>query len=74
MKLTYFPDVDVLNIDLSDATGTDAEEVDEHVIFDYDAEGRILSIEIHHARRRVDLECLRQSALFEVEEQDPVNV
>ncbi len=55
MKLSYFPDTDSLYIDLSDAPSIESREVSEGVVFDYDACGNLVGIDIDHASRRVDL-------------------
>lgn len=54
MKVTYDPEVDVLRIILRD---TSIEESDEHqpgIVFDYDAKGDVVGIEILGASKRVE--------------------
>lgn len=56
MSIQYFPDSDMLAITLSSAPATGGvSEVVEGVLFSYDEEDRLVSIEIDAARKRVDL-------------------
>ena len=54
MKLSYDPEVDVLSIRLNDSTVFESDEDKPGVILDYDAEGRVVGIEILDASKRVD--------------------
>ena len=56
MQVRYYPEVDMLNIDLSTAPGADAEEVSEGFLFTYNEEGLVVGIEVDQASKRVDLE------------------
>ena len=46
MKLSYFPDVDSLYLDLAGKTGSDVVEVTENVVMDVDENGRPVGIQI----------------------------
>ena len=53
MKVTYDKEVDILNIELSDAVIEESDEDKPGVILDYDTEGNIVSIEILVAHQHV---------------------
>jgi uncharacterized protein YuzE len=53
MKVTYSADVDVLRILLSDAPIAESSEEKPGVIFDYDAGGQVVGIEILNASQQV---------------------
>jgi len=55
MKLAYHAETDSLYIDLSEHPSVDSREVSEAVVLDYDAEGRIVGIDIDHASRQAQL-------------------
>jgi uncharacterized protein YuzE len=55
LKLNYYPDTDSLYIDLSSKPGTESREVSEGVILDYDADGKLVGIDIDNASRKLDL-------------------
>ena len=56
MSIHYFPDSDMLAINLSSAPAKGGvSEVVEGILFSYDEEDRLVSIEIDAARKRVDL-------------------
>jgi len=63
MKLSYDPDTDSLYIDLSERPGTDAQEIVDGMVVDFDAEGRPVGIDIQHASRDLDLSTLETKAL-----------
>ncbi len=63
MKFHYFHDTDSLYIDLSDKTSVDSKEVAQGVVLDFDAEGRLVGIDIDHASKTVDLSRLDAQAL-----------
>ena len=54
MKVTYSPDVDVLRILFSEAEIEESDEDKPGVILDYDAEGRIVGLEILDASGHVE--------------------
>lgn len=58
MKLHYDIATDSLYIDLADRPGVDSDEVADGVVLDFDAEGRLVGIDIEHASQRVDMERL----------------
>lgn len=58
MKLNYYPETDSLYIDLSDRPSTESREISEGVVLDYDAEGRLVGIDIDNAGNKVDLQKL----------------
>jgi uncharacterized protein YuzE len=53
MKTIYDPDADALYVRFADAAVVESEEVSEGVVLDYDAEGRIVAIEVLEARRHL---------------------
>lgn len=55
MRFHYYPDTDSLYIDLADKASTQSEEVAPNVVLDFDAEGRLVGIDIDHATTLVDL-------------------
>ena len=54
MRVAYDEEVDVLTITLSGAPVADSDEVQPGVIFDYDAAGSTVGIELLDASQRVD--------------------
>ena len=54
MKVTYDAETDTLTVLLRDAPARVSEEEKSGVILDYDAEGRLIAIEILDASARVD--------------------
>jgi uncharacterized protein YuzE len=63
MKLNYFPETDSLYIDLSERTSIDSKEISEGVVLDYDADGKLVGIDIDNASNKVALEKLTLSKL-----------
>ena len=55
MKLNYYPDTDSLYIALSPNPSADSSEVAEGVVLDFDADGRIVGIDIDNATHKLDL-------------------
>ena len=53
MKTIYDPDADALYVRFADAAVVDSEEVSEGVVLDFDAEGRIVAMEVLEARRHL---------------------
>ena len=53
MKVTYDQEVDILNIELSDAEIEESDEDKPGVILDYDVDGNVVSIEILDASKRM---------------------
>ncbi len=59
MKLSYDREADVLTIVLRQGDYSESDEVRPGVVFDYDAHGRLLRIELLYAsRQNIDLESL----------------
>jgi uncharacterized protein YuzE len=63
MKLSYFADTDSLYIDLADRPAVDSREVSDGVVLDFDAEGRVVGIDIDHASRSVAFDRLVLQAM-----------
>ncbi len=68
MKFRYYPETDSLYIELSDAPGACVREVAPGVVLDFDAEDRLVGIDIDHASTianlsRLDVESLPVSSL-----------
>jgi uncharacterized protein YuzE len=55
MKLNYYPEPDSLYIDLSERTSIESREISEGVVLDYDAEGKLVGIDIDNASAKVDM-------------------
>ena len=55
MKLNYYPDTDSLYIALSPNPSADSNEVTEGVVLDFDADGRLVGIDIDNASHKLDL-------------------
>lgn len=55
MKLNYHPDTDSLYIALSPNPSADSNEVAEGVVLDFDANGRLVGIDIDNASHKLDL-------------------
>lgn len=53
MKVRYDPEADALYLRLADASVTDSEEVRPGIVLDFDADGRVVAIEILDAREHV---------------------
>ena len=63
MKISYYPDTDSLYIDLSEQQSAESREISEGVVLDYDAEGRLVGIDIDNASNKVELKKLTLSKL-----------
>jgi uncharacterized protein YuzE len=63
MKISYYPDTDSLYIDLSEQPGAESREISEGVVLDYDAQGRLVGIDIDNASKKVELKKLILSKL-----------
>ncbi len=55
MKISYYPDTDSLYIDLSERPSSESREISEGVVLDYDAQGRLVGIDIDNASKKVEL-------------------
>jgi len=61
VKIAYYPEDDVIYIDLQDKPSTESEEVAPGIVVDFDENGSPVGIEISNASRKVrfqDLEIL----------------
>lgn len=58
MRLNYYADTDSLYIDLADRPSVESREVSTGVVLDYDAEGRIVGIDIDNASDKIELQRL----------------
>ena len=58
MKLNYYPETDSLYIDLSEQSSVESQEISEDILLDYDAEDRLVGIDIDNASHKVDMEKL----------------
>jgi uncharacterized protein YuzE len=63
MKLSYFPETDTLYITLVDQASVESDEIANDVIVDFDANARIVGIEIEHASQTLDLTKLEAKSL-----------
>lgn len=63
MKLNYHPDTDSLYIDLSERPSVKSKEISEGVVLDYDADGKLVGIDIDNASNKVELKKLILSKL-----------
>jgi uncharacterized protein YuzE len=63
MKISYYPDTDSLYIDLSERPSAESREISEGVVLDYDAQGRLVGIDIDNAGNKVNLKKLTLSKL-----------
>ena len=63
MKLNYYPETDSLYINLSEQPSVESQEISEGILLDYDAEGRLVGIDIDNASHKVDMEKLILSQL-----------
>jgi uncharacterized protein YuzE len=58
MKLNYYPETDSLYINLSEQPSVESREISEGVLLDYDADGRLVGIDIDNASGKVEMEKL----------------
>ncbi len=63
MKLNYYPETDSLYIDLSEQPSVESKEISEGVLLDYDANGKLVGIDIDNASHKVEMEKLILSKL-----------
>ncbi len=63
MKLHYDRETDSLYIDLNSRPSVDSREIQEGLVIDLDAKGRIVGIDIQHASEVLDLATLETEAL-----------
>lgn len=58
MRLNYYPETDSLYINLSDQPSIETREISEGILLDYDADGRLVGIDIDNASNKVEMEKL----------------
>ena len=58
MKLNYYPETDSLYINLSEQPSVESEEISEGILLDYDADGKLVGIDIDNASHKVEMEKL----------------
>jgi len=63
VKFHYYPETDSLYIDLAERVSADSKEVATGVVLDFDAEGRLVGIDIDRASQVVNLSRLQAEAL-----------
>ncbi len=63
MKLHYYPETDSLYIELKNEPGTQAREIVEGLVVDFDANGDVVGFDIDHASRKLDLSKIETIAL-----------
>jgi uncharacterized protein YuzE len=63
MKLHYDRETDSLYIDLNARPSVDSREIQDGLVIDLDAEGRIVGIDIQHASELLDLATLETESL-----------
>jgi len=63
MKLHYYPETDSLYIDLNERPSVDSREIADGLVVDFDAEGRVVGIDIQHASQSLDLKTLETESL-----------
>ncbi|MBI4736440.1 MAG: DUF2283 domain-containing protein [candidate division NC10 bacterium] len=63
MELSYYPDTDSLYIDLSEKPSKESRDISEGIVLDYDADGKLVGIDIDNASQKVALKELTLSKL-----------
>lgn len=63
MKLNYYPETDSLYIDLSENPSATSREISEGVVLDYDAQGKLVGIDIDNASAKAEIHKLTVSKL-----------
>ena len=63
MKFSYYPDTDSLYVDLANRESADSREVVPGVVLDFDADGKLVGIDIDNASTIADLSRLEAEAL-----------
>lgn len=74
MKFHYYAETDSLYIDLSERASVDSQEIAPGVVVDFDADGRLVGIDIDHASEvanlsRVEVEALPLNTILVTGEQ-----
>jgi uncharacterized protein YuzE len=55
MKVKYFPDTDTLLMSFSETEIAETRDLNENVLVELDADGRVVSITIEHAKQQMDV-------------------
>ena len=63
MTLNYYPETDSLYSNLSERLSVESQEISEGVLLDYDANGKLVGIDIDNASNKIDMEKLILSQL-----------
>ena len=63
MRIHYYAETDSLYIDLIDQASVESREVAPGIVLDFDADGRLVGIDIDRASKNVDLSRLEATAL-----------
>jgi len=63
MTFRYFPDTDMLYIELISGVSTESEEVAPGIVLDFDDKNHVIGIEVEDASKFIDLSRLEVSAL-----------
>ena len=63
MTLNYYPETDSLYINLSEQPSVESQEISEGILLDYDADGKLVGIDIDNASNKVDMKKLVVSQL-----------
>lgn len=63
MKFYYYKETDSLYIDLKNKPGVDSREAHPGIVFDFDADGQVVGIDIDHASKVVNLSRLETEGL-----------
>ena len=63
MICRYYPDTDMLYIELFSGVSTESQEVAPGIVLDFDEKNRVIGIEIENASAFIDLSRLEISAL-----------
>jgi uncharacterized protein YuzE len=58
MRVEYFEDTDTLQITFKEGVVAESVDLDEDTLLERDADGRLVSMTLEHARGRADLETL----------------
>ncbi len=56
MKLNYYGETDSLYIEFSDESSVESVEISEGVVLDYDAQGKLVGIDIDNAGHKIQLQ------------------
>jgi len=55
MKVKYFPDTDTLLVNFSDRPIVETRDLNENVLVELDAKGRVVSMTLEHAKQQTDV-------------------